>query len=74
MAVKQIQCSVQEKKPSANQSGFFENLNAMPQGKIIELMQTCIECGMTFHPRHGRTRCPCCQGLLLSKTIVLRLL
>ena len=74
MVVKQAQCNIHEKKLSAGRSGFFENLNVMPKGKVIELMQTCIECGMTFHTHHGRTRCPCCQGLLLNRTIVLRIL
>jgi hypothetical protein len=42
-------------------------------GKSIVTLQFCINCNRTFAPQRGRKRCPSCQELLRSKTLVIKL-
>ena len=45
----------------------------MPDGKLIAMVDVCFTCGHMFAPERGRKWCPRCRGLLINKTIVLRI-
>ncbi len=50
-----------------------ESTDIAASGKSIVTLQFCMTCNRTFAPQRGRKRCPSCQDLLRSKTLVVRL-
>jgi len=51
---------------------IIEERNAIQEKKILVTMNTCLKCGRTFNFKRGRKRCPCCQGLLISKVMIIK--
>ncbi|MDH5483431.1 MAG: hypothetical protein OEY22_11245 [Candidatus Bathyarchaeota archaeon] len=50
----------------------LEASERMPNGKVIADVQICFNCGGAFPFKRGRRRCPRCQGLLRTKTMILK--
>jgi len=73
MSAKQLEYLIDKRKSEEKIRGFVEAHHRMPDGKLIAIMQVCVRCRRTFPPARGRKFCPCCQGLLRNKAIVLKI-
>ena len=72
MMSKPSQNCVEEIKIVRKRREFPETCHGMPEGKLIETLQICLRCGKKFPFKRSRKRCPICESLLRTKTMVLK--
>jgi rRNA maturation endonuclease Nob1 len=72
MLQKHLQHCIEEEKETSGISRFHEVHQKAPYGKSIILVQVCHRCGRKFPFKNRRKRCPYCQGLLRTNTMILK--
>jgi hypothetical protein len=70
--LEQTKYCLEKKKTNRENQEVLETPEEMPNGKLIVTMQICFTCGKEFPFKRGRKSCPCCQGLLRTKTMILK--
>lgn len=72
-ALEQERPPAKEQKTRERRRLPVENTEMTANEKSIVTLQFCMTCNRTFAPQRGRKRCPSCQDLLRSKTLVIKL-
>ena len=69
---RQLQHCIEEEKENKEIRDFHKAHQKKLDGKSIMLVQICYRCGRKFPFKKRRTRCPYCQGLLRTNTMILK--
>jgi hypothetical protein len=72
MPEKQAQYLIEKRKAIGENRALPEPDQEMSCRKSITTLQICARCGGRFPFKKGRKQCPICEGLLRTKTTVLK--